>query len=120
MNSIQISKMNEVLSAQSISIKSLVDFDFSPAYELDEKLKANDKLLDEFIKDPSGIAMREVGWTIPDGYHLHFIDKDNNYYPPENNAISQLQKGENGKVWNRIEIRSAVGPGCIAFCGVCW
>lgn len=88
------------------------------AFRLDEKLKADPTLLEEFKKDPIAVAKRE-GFTVPEGFHLHFINENNEYFPPEGDAISQLQRGKTHPVWGRVEVRWAVGAGCIAGCGAC-
>jgi hypothetical protein len=115
----QQAQVPAVLSSQKTAMTVLLSFDFTPAFELDARLKANKALLDEFIKNPAGVAKREVGMVVPAGFHLHFVDQENNYFPPEGDAVAQLQKGTGGKVWGRVEIRSAVGPGCVTLCGVC-
>ena len=83
------------------------------------KLKADEALLKEFIADPEGVAKREVGLVPPPGAHMHFINEKNEYFPPEADAIEQLQKGHSGNPWRRVEIRSAIGPGCYALCILC-
>jgi hypothetical protein len=101
------------------ALKIAADFDHRPLYELDRKLKANAALLEEFKADPHGIAHREVEVEVPQGFHLHFVDENNNYHPPEGDAVSQLQAGKHKHAWSRVEIRSAVGPGCVIVCGHC-
>jgi len=109
---------------QALAVKgalmSVSDFDFTPGYELDRRLKADPKLLAEFVKDPAGVAEREVGLVLPKGWHLHFITDKNEYRPPEGSAEAQLMAGHSKRPWSRVEIRTAVGPGCIACCGICW
>jgi len=106
-------------SAVKATMQTLQDFDFTLGYELDRRLKANPDLLAEFAKNPAEVAKREVGIEPPPGFHMHFITENNEYIPPEGDALSQLQLGKDGKVWSRVEIRTAVGPGCFAFCGIC-
>jgi hypothetical protein len=101
------------------ALKVLSTFDFTPAYELDRRLKADTKLLAEFIKNPSAVAKREVGLVVPKGTHLHFVNEKNKYFPPEGDAVSQLVEGRSGKPWTRVEIRSAIGPGCVTLCILC-
>jgi hypothetical protein len=88
------------------------------AFHLDRKLKSDAALLDEFKKDPIAVAKRE-GMTVSEGFHLHFVNEKNEYFPPENDAISQLQAGKKTPIWGRLEIRYAVGPGCVVECGSC-
>ena len=116
----QTAQVKTVVSAQAASMRTLMNFDFSPAFELDARLKANKELLQEFIQDPAAVAKREVGIVLPEGFHLHFIDQENKYHPAEGDALAQLQRGKDGKLWGRVEVRSAAGPGCIAACGICW
>ncbi|PRT04315.1 hypothetical protein C6352_27200 [Bacillus thuringiensis] len=90
-------------------------------YELDYRLKQDPELLEEFKKDPMEIIVRETGFTIPDGgFHFHYIDENNKYYPEERDAIHQLMFGKTHteKPWGRIEIRFGIGPGSIAQCDV--
>ena len=54
-----------------------------------------------------------------EGFHMHWIDSNNNYYPAEgSSAIEQLQKSGT-KPWTRVEVRIGTAPGCVAFCDVC-
>jgi hypothetical protein len=115
----QQQEVPKVLAQTHASIDAIAKHDFAPCFELDAKCKADSNLLAEFIKDPAGVALREVGYTPPQGFHMHFVDKENNYFPQEGDAISQLASGEHGKIWTRIEIRTAAGPGCIINCGWC-
>jgi hypothetical protein len=101
------------------SLHALTTFDFTPGYELDRRLKSDPKLLAEFKKNPAQVEKREVGLVVPDGWHSHFINENNEYFPPEGDAVSQLASGKSGKVWSRIEIRMAAGPGCYALCVLC-
>ena len=101
------------------ALKVFAAFDFTPGYDLDKRLKADPKLLAEFIKDPAGVAKREVGLVAPPGAHMHFINEKNEYFPPEGDAISQLHKGHTGEPWGRVEVRTAIGPGCYALCIGC-
>jgi len=115
----QLLEVPKVFSQARISLQAIAGHDFSPCFELDARCKADKNLLAEFIKDPEGIAKREVGYTPPAGFHLHFVDKDNNYFPSEGDPIKQLTSGEHGKIWTRIEVRTAAGPGCLVNCGWC-
>lgn len=101
------------------ALQVLSNVDMSPCYELDRRLKADKNLLAEFIGDPLGVAKREVGFVPPPDTHLHFVNERNEYFPPEGDAISQLAAGVHGNTWSRVEVRAAVGPGCIAMCQVC-
>jgi hypothetical protein len=112
-------EITRVHSDMQTKIAEFQKVNATPAFHLDEKLKSTPALLEEFKKDPIGVARRE-GFTVPDGFHLHFVNEKNEYFPPEGDAISQLQKGKTRPVWGRVEIRYAVGPGCVAACGVCW
>ena len=97
--------------------------DYTPLYELDYRLKNDPDLLQEFIKDPSEIIKRETGIVPLDEIHFHFINEKNEYLPAEGSAEQQLMFGIGGKghsnPWGRVELRFAVGPGCIAACGIC-
>ncbi len=102
------------------ALQSVATFDFTPGYELDRLLKKDPELLKEFIKDPAAVAKREVGIILPKGWHMHFVNEKNEYMPPEGDALSQLAAGKSGKLWSRIEIRTAAGPGACVFCILCW
>ena len=101
-------------------VSSILDLPIEKGYEMDRRLKADPALLAEFIENPEEISRREVGIELPEGFHCHFVDENNVYYPPEGDALSQLSLGSDGRLWSRVEIRTAVGPGCFLFCGVCW
>ncbi|MDO6444123.1 hypothetical protein [Marinobacter sp. 2_MG-2023] len=104
---------------------SVMSVDFDKVEELGNKMVNNQSLLEEFKKSPEQVAFREVALTLPQGTHLHFIDRDNNYFPPEGDAVSQLlAEGNADRSWSRIETR--VGGGgeasptwCIGVCGLC-
>ena len=119
----QTSAMKSAVHVQALAVRSalqiLGNFDMSPCYELDRRLKADKNLLAEFTKNPEGVAKREVGLVPPPGTHMHFINEKNEYFPPEGDAISQLTAGQHGNPWSRVEVRAAVGPGCYALCIVC-
>jgi hypothetical protein len=121
--SVSAMAMASTVHIQALAVRSalqiLSNFDMSPCYELDRRLKADKKLLAEFIDDPEGVAKREVGLVPPPGAHFHFINDKNEYFPPEGDAISQLIAGQHGNAWSRVEVRAAIGPGCVAACIVC-
>jgi len=100
-------------------VSSILDLPIEKGYEMDRRLKADPALLAEFIENPEEISRREVGIELPEGFHCHFVDENNVYYPSEGDALSQLSLGSDGRLWSRVEIRTAVGPGCFLFCGVC-
>jgi hypothetical protein len=104
--------------AQQI-LQAFAQIDVTPLYQLDMRLKSDKNLLDEFIADPAGVVQRETGIQAPAGTHFHFINNRNEYSPPEGGALDQLLQQPGGTAWSRVEVRAAVGPGCIAFCGVC-
>ncbi len=94
--------------------------DITPLFELDKLIVTNPQIRQRFIADPRGVARELVGYEVPEGHHLHFVDTDNVYYPPEASAIEQLQKEPKSRTWFRIEVRGSAGqPGCWAWCGVC-
>ena len=70
------------------ALQALAGFDFTPGYELDRRLKADPKLLAEFVNDPEGVAKREVNLVVPNGWHMHFINDKNEYMPAEGDAVS--------------------------------
>jgi hypothetical protein len=109
--------------AQQVAVKEMLGtitaINLAKGYEMDRRLKADPNLLAEFVKNPEEVAKREVGLEPPPGIHMHFINQNNEYMPPEGDALTQLSLGQDGRLWSRVEIRTAVGPGCYAFCGVC-
>jgi hypothetical protein len=116
-------ELHSLALAESNAIKTglelLQDFDFTKGYELDRRLKADPNLLAEFVQNPPEVAKREVGLEPPQGFHMHFINENNEYLPAEGDAISQLELGRDGSLWSRVEIRMAAGPGCYALCFIC-
>ena len=112
----------EILEKVKSVLEDISNLDFRPLFELDKELAKSPELRAEFIKDPFGVAER-YGFKMPEnlknkGFHMHWVDTDNNYYPSEGSAIDQLQKSGT-KPWARVEIRIGSAPGCIAFCGIC-
>ena len=116
-------QFKSLTSAQNFAVRGALevfrDVDFTKGYEMDRLLKDNPELLEEFVKDPEKVAKREVGLEPPKGFHMHFINENNEYMPPEGDSFSQIANGEDGKPWSRIEIRTGFGPLCYAFCGTC-
>jgi hypothetical protein len=100
-------------------VSSILNLPIEKGYEMDRRLKADPNLLAEFIENPAEVSRREVGIEFPEGFHCHFVDENNVYYPPEGDALSQLSLGSDGRLWSRVEIRTAAGPGCYLFCGIC-
>ena len=104
---------------------SMAAMDLAKLHALGPKLMADGALLDEFKLAPEIVAQREAGVTVPFGVHLHYIDEQNNYFPPEGNALDQILK-EKGldRPWGRTETRIGGGGGpsaawCIGACGAC-
>ncbi|MDP7981531.1 hypothetical protein [Bacillus multifaciens] len=106
-------------------INHLEKVDHTNLYELDYRLKNNPDLLKKFIENPQEVIEKETGIKPLEGTHYHFINEKNEYFPPEGSAEQQLMFGhENNtegqtKPWGRVELRFAIGPGCIAVCGIC-
>jgi hypothetical protein len=100
-------------------LHAFAELDLSSLHELDVRLKADSRLLEEFIANPTAVIHRETSFRGPPGIHYHFINDQNEYFPPEGSAIDQLRMKGSEDVWARLEIRVAVGPGCIAGCGIC-
>lgn len=91
----------------------------SKAFDMLEKVKADPKLQADFLADPQGFAEAHIG-AISE-VHFHTVDENNNYNPPEADAISQLMAGKTdpNQKWVRIEVRAGIGPLCALLCGVC-
>ena len=73
-------------------LKEIAKLDLKPLFELDRELAASPQLRAEFIKDPFSVAER-YGFKMPQklkGFHMHWIDSNNNYYPAKGSAIEQL------------------------------
>jgi hypothetical protein len=100
-------------------LATLQGWDFSPCHILAEKLGTDRSLLAEFARDPVGVAKREVGYTPPDGFHMHFMDERLVLIPPEGDADAQLIANSTTEAWSRIEIRSGHKLMCLFNCGTC-
>lgn len=101
------------------AVTQIAKLDFSALFDFDLRLKTDPALRERFIADPNGVVAQEAGFVVPEGFHGHYIDGDNQYYPSEGEAMAQLKAGKLGETWVRVEIRVAAGPGCYAFCGYC-
>jgi hypothetical protein len=100
-------------------LSSMLTLPIEKGYEMGRRLKADPDLLAEFIKNPEEISKREVGIELPEGFRCYFVDEENLYHPPDGDALSQLSRGGDGRLWSRVEIRTAAGPGCYLFCVTC-
>lgn len=106
-------------------VNHLEEIDHTNLYELDYRLKNDPDLLKKFIANPQEVIKNETGIVPLEGTHYHFINEKNEYFPPEGSAEQQLMFGHrnstegNLQPWGRVELRFAIGPGCIAVCGVC-
>lgn len=120
---IKMGEEEKILERTKKVLEEIAKLDLKPLFELDRELAASPQLRAEFIKDPFSVA-EKYGFKMPqnlkdEGFHMHWIDSNNNYYPAEGSAIEQLQKSGT-KPWTRVEVRIGTAPGCIALCGICF
>lgn len=95
----------------------LSSMDLEKFFEVSSGL-SREKIEEVYKKDGVKEVFEVDGFKAPPGFHLHYVDENNNYFPPEGDALNQLAKS--GTEWARIEIRGAVKEGgCQAACGIC-
>ncbi|MEH7424353.1 hypothetical protein [Bacillus thuringiensis] len=120
----------EILESYANTLKSIKtiyehisDQNYSELYHLDFRLKRDPNLLEEFKNDPVAVIERETNIKTTEDVHFHFINEKNEYFPEEGSAEKQLMFRDTGEghttAWGRVEIRFAVGPGCVAICIIC-
>jgi len=85
--------------------------DLSWAYDVLDNLEKHPDEISDFDKDPHEY-IKKLGHEIPDGFHVHFIDKDGSYTPRENNFLPS----NNG---SRLEARIDKKHIALAVCIVC-
>jgi hypothetical protein len=81
----------------------------SQSKDTQEKLKSGELTLEKLCSE-SGVTIPAGGW------HTHFVDENNSYYPSEADAGVQIESMKPGELWNRAEFR--YGSGKIA-CTIC-
>ena len=98
----------------------LKDTDFEKFFQLADHIGDDGDKLKSFIANPEAYAFSEVGFKVPDGFHMHFVNEKNEYFPPEGNAAEQIASySDSEDRWSRIEIRAGKGPKCLVACGYC-
>ncbi|MCU6401182.1 hypothetical protein KW811_22110 [Enterobacter quasiroggenkampii] len=87
------------------SFASLQQVDYSKLFEIAKAVKDNNQI-SEFEQNPEGYSNNINGFVVPEGFHMHIVDKDNKYYPEEDDALNQLIKNASSESWTRIEVRA--------------
>lgn len=59
------------------------------------------------------------GFVPPDKFHMHIVDSENNYYPKEDDALSQLKSQDVDSTWTRIEVRAGYADIACIICLWC-
>lgn len=105
----------------------LKKYNHASIIELHKRILEDETFKEEFINDPNTVVERETG--IPSYVvmnngkeigHYHFIDQNNNYFPPEGpeERSGMFEDGEG--TWFRLEIRLAASHGTsVATCYYC-
>jgi hypothetical protein len=79
------------------------------------KLEAREDLFERFKLAPEEVAKQEVGLSLPAGFHMHYIDKAGNYFPPE--ILIDRVSDPSPLNWSRAEFQVS-GPRS-GKCGLC-
>lgn len=87
------------------SFSSLQQVDYSKLFEIARVVKEKDELV-KFGENPGEYSKIVNGFSPPEGFHMHVVDKDNKYYPEEDDALSQLMSNADTENWTRIEVRA--------------
>jgi hypothetical protein len=83
--------------------------DWTFAFTILDYLSRNSDKVADFGRDPEGFV-RSNGMSLPNGYHLHYIDSDGKRYPEE-------QSVEGPSVRNVVEISD--GRHTLGTCTIC-
>jgi len=85
--------------------------DLAWAYDVIDSLKDNPQAISDFEKDPN-FFIKQLGHEIPDGFHVHYIDQDGNYFPKEDNFTPSADG-------SRLEARVDKGNVALGVCVYC-
>lgn len=77
--------------------------DYGKMREIAQAVYENPSLLADFERDPAGTAHKINGFVVPDGFHIHIADADNNFYPAEEPGIFGAESRDK---WERVEMRA--------------
>ncbi len=77
--------------------------DYGKMREIAQAVYENPSLLADFERDPAGTAHKINGFVVPDGFHIHIADAENNFYPAEEPGIFGAEGRGN---WERVEMRA--------------
>jgi hypothetical protein len=83
--------------------------------EIAKAVHDNPALLETFVKDPEAVARDINGFEVPEGYHLHIADAQNNLYPAEETGAFG---SEDKSSWSRIEFRAGYKTISLVMCVV--
>lgn len=85
--------------------------DLTWAYDVIDSLKNNPQAINDFEKDPN-FFIKQLGHDIPEGFHVHYIDEQGNYFPNE----TVLTPTDDG---SRLEARIDKGNVALGVCVYC-
>ncbi|MGO7910672.1 hypothetical protein ACC702_03720 [Rhizobium ruizarguesonis] len=106
-------------SLYKVSMAVLEKLDYGKMQEIAQAVAENPSLLSDFTSDPEKTAKKINGFEVPQGFHMHVADGANAYYPPEDDALSQISGQEDHAVWSRIEVRAGYGMYACIVCLWC-
>lgn len=81
----------------------IANADYAKMREIAKAVYENPALLADFERDPAAAARAVNGFEVPQGFHIHIADADNNFYPAEEHG----RFGAEGEQrWDRVEMRA--------------
>lgn len=81
----------------------LAGVDFSKMREIARAIHEDSSLLTAFEKDPEGVAFSINGFKVPEGFHIHVADAQNNLIPSEEEGVFGAESRD---AWDRLEVRA--------------
>ena len=106
--------MSQIQSLQKAAT-SLNASDLSWANQVLEKLKGNKEEISNFSTAPEKY-IRALGYELPDGFHVHYIDENGIYYP---NEVNSAPSSSGVRVEARIDHNNTALGVCIYCPGGC-
>jgi len=70
-------------------------------------------LLAAFEQDPEGTARAINGFEVPEGFHIHIADANNNFIPAEEHGVFGDEAAD---AWGRIETRAGYKTVSLVMC----
>lgn len=91
----------------------LANVDYAKMRGVAKAVYDDPSLLDAFAQDPEATARAINGFEVPEGFHLHIADAQNNFIPPEEEGIFGA---EGIDTWGRIETRAGYKTVSLVMC----